>query len=82
MNFSLRISTDKILSIFLISLPFFRVDLAGGNAPFLITPQLLMSLMLIMLFILKKDILNTKLKSKSTNVITGLVIMVIYFFLQ
>lgn len=80
MNFSLRISTDKILSIFLISLPFFRVDLAGGNAPFLITPQLLMSLMLIMLFILKKDILNTKLKSKSTNVITGLVIMVIYFF--
>lgn len=81
MNFSLRISIDKILIIFLISLAFFRVDLAGGNAPFLITPQLLLSLVLIILVMLKRGVINTKLKQQSSNIVVGFVIMLAYFFM-
>src|SRR6056300_507555 len=81
MNFSLRISIDKILIIFLISLAFFRVDLAGGNAPFLITPQLLLSLVLIILVMLKRGVINTKLKQQSSYIVVGFVIMLAYFFM-
>ena len=82
MKTSLKISIDSILTLFLISLAFFRVDFAGGNAPFLVTPQLIISLVVLVLFVLKKDILKIKLKRQSGNLVSGLLLILIYFFLS
>ena len=82
MKTSLKISIDSILTLFLISLAFFRVDFAGGIAPFLVTPQLIISLVVLVLFVLKKDILKIKLKRQSGNLVSGLLLILIYFFLS
>lgn len=81
MNHNFKVSIDRFLAIYLISLSFFRIDFAGGNAPFLITPQLLISLFLILLILLKKDVLNQKLSLRTGHSVVGALLLLIYFFL-
>ena len=49
----MKIKIEQILIVFLVSLSFFRVDLAVGSLSFLLSPQFFLSLVIILLFFTK-----------------------------
>ena len=47
----MKINISKVLLLFLVSLSFYRIDLAAGTATFLLTPPLVISIFIIIIFI-------------------------------
>ncbi len=75
----MRIKVEQILLLFLVSLSFFRVDLAGRNMSFLMSPPLFMSVVIIITFFLR----IIKKGNISRNVLTysGLLLLMLLYFL-
>jgi len=76
----MKIKIEQILIAFLISLSFFRVDLAVGSFSFLCTPPFFLSLVIIFLFLIKKfNKINIQLPLAVYSAL--LFILLLYFFI-
>lgn len=75
----MKINVEKILLIYLVSLTFFRVDLSLGLFSFFATPQLILSIIVILFFFIKG--LNTKNISKNAIAFLLLLAALLFYFL-
>lgn len=77
----MRFKLENLLLIFLISLSFYRVDLFYGNFSFLVSPQLFLSILLILVFFIKLIKNHIKIGSIELLYILFLLLLLGYFFL-
>ena len=76
----MKIKIEQILIVFLVSLSFFRVDLAVGSFSFLCTPPFFLSLVIIFIFFIKKfNKINIQLPLVVYSAL--LFVLLLYFFI-